>query len=217
MRIIEPSAVLLDVLNGSDILKRIETCGRISYKSECFISNDSASDFVKTLIKNGHTSVIEHVSFSVKFVVDRGVSHEIVRHRLSSFTQESTRYCNYSKGKFNNEVTFIRPLFYALNTDMYRAWERAMSFAESQYLWLCKYGSTPQEARSVLPNSLKTEIIMTENLRSWRNFFMQRTSKTAHPQMRQVTVPLLNIIKQQLPIIFDDIQPYEVLDNLQQS
>lgn len=154
----------------------------------------------------GNCAMIEHSSLSVKFIVDRGVSHELVRHRIASFAQESTRYCNYSKDKFDNGVTFIKPFFFEEGTEKYSAWTGAMDIAEMSYLKLIELGATPQEARSVLPNSTKTEIVITANYREWRNFFKLRTAKAAHPQMREVTIPLLKELKEKLPIIFDDIE-----------
>ena len=179
-----------------------------------FIDKQSGKDFrrpqykkmVKMLINRDHTAMIEHSMLSVKFIVDRGVSHEIVRHRISSFAQESTRYCNYAKDKFHNEITVIRPNFFLDETSKaYQQWEDAMRSAEKSYFSLMEAGATPQEARSVLPNSTKTEITMTANYREWRNFFKLRTDKAAHPQMREVAVPLLKELQKKLPIVFDDI------------
>ena len=207
MKIIKASYEILTELsnNGIEELKRIEKIGRVCYKSEGKITDDgkSAEKFVKMLIEMGHDAMIEHSSLSVKFIVDRGVSHELVRHRIASFAQESTRYCNYSADKFDNGVTFIKPFFF--DDVKYQLWLSAMSSAESAYMDLLNSGATPQEARSVLPNSTKTEIIITVNYREWRNFFKLRTAKTAHPQMREVTIPLLKELQQKLPIIFDDI------------
>ena len=191
-------------------LKFIEQVARTCYKSESRIDTDSAKKFVAGLIKSGHEAMIEHVSVTVKFICDRGVSHEIVRHRLASFAQESTRYCNYSQDKFNNELTFIEPLFYDWSSmcgkDKYNAWASTCEIAERQYLALLNMGSTPQEARSILPNSLKTELIMTANLREWRHFLQLRTAPSAHPQMRELTIPLLKALKQFIPVVFDDIE-----------
>ena len=161
------------------------------------------------LISRGHEAMIEHSSLSVKFTVDRGVSHELVRHRIASFAQESTRYCNYSKDKFDNGITFIKPFFFKDGTEEYNKWINAMEDAEDYYLELIAMGKTPQEARSVLPNSTKTEITITANYREWRNFFKLRTAKAAHPQMQEVTRPLLKELKEKLPIIFDDIEVEE--------
>lgn len=200
----------MDELNGPAILKKIELCGRVCYKSEEKISEETAEKFVRSIIKNGHESVLEHVSFSVRFIVDRGVSHEIVRHRIASYSQESTRYCNYGN---NNEITVIEPLFwtgphYTFSTTerCYEEWEKSCKVAEKTYMDLINLGkSNPQEARSVLPNSLKTEVIMTTNLREWRHFFRLRTSKAAHPQMREVATPLLKELQSKIPVVFDDI------------
>lgn len=150
--------------------------------------------------------MIEHSSLSVKFIVDRGVSHELVRHRIASFAQESTRYCNYSKDKFGKEITVIEPCFFSPLSDSYTFWKHATESAEAHYFSLLDSGATPQEARSVLPNSTKTEITITANYREWRNLFKLRTAKAAHPQMREVVIPLLKELKEKLPIIFDDIE-----------
>ena len=220
MRIIKPSYEILTDINGAEILKKIENAGRTCYKSEDKITEDSAAKFVKSLIKSGHHSVIEHVFISVRFICDRGVSHELVRHRLASFSQESTRYCNYTKDKFNNQITFIKPCFdWAKNIKEgtynnsscipkdYRAfyWLTLCLASEQSYLNMIENKATPQEARSVLPNSLKTEIVMTCNLHEWRHVLSLRTSKAAHPQMREIMIPILKEFSEKMPVIFDDI------------
>lgn len=205
MKIIKPSFEIIDKLNGSEILKKIEQCGRICYKSEGRIKDDSAEKFVAAMVKRGHESVIEHVSFTVKFIVDRGVSHQIVRHRLASYSQESTRYCNYSKDEFQNEITVIEPYFLVPETEAYEEWVHAMKAAEDAYFSMLNIRHSPEEARSVLPNSLKTEVMMTANLREWRHFLKLRTSVASHPQIREVAVPLLEELKRQIPVVFDDI------------
>ena len=207
MKIIEPYVELESEINGEDILKTIEKVGRVCYKSEDRITEESAKRFVESLMKRGHESVIEHVSLSVRVVCDRGVTHEIVRHRVASYAQESTRYCNYGKDKFDNELTFINPCFWTGDEDKDKKdiWINTMKNIENQYLELLKIGATPEEARSILPNSLKTEIIITMNLREWRHFFKLRTSNAAHPQMRQVAFMILEIFKEKVPVIFDDI------------
>jgi thymidylate synthase (FAD) len=207
MKIIKPSYEILTPLCGEDILKQIERIGRVCYKSEDKITPESAVKFVATLIKNGHEAMVEHgATISVKFICDRGVSHELVRHRLCSWAQESTRYCNYSIDKFDNGPTFIEPCFWEKESYQYLTWKECMSLAEDYYLCLIEKGSTPQEARSVLPNSLKTEIVMTANLREWRAFFKLRVANIAHPQMRELTRPLLLEFQQLIPIVFDDIK-----------
>lgn len=205
MNIIEASYEILDKLDGTEILKKIEQAGRVCYKSENKITDDSCEKFVKNLINRGHEAVLEHVSFSVKFICDRGVSHEIVRHRLASYCQESTRYCNYSKGDFHGEITVIKPFYLEKGEWAYNRWKRACEFAETAYFDLLNFGCSPQEARAVLPNSLKTEVVMTANLREWRHFFKLRSSYNAHPQMREIVIPLREELKKQIPIIFDEL------------
>jgi thymidylate synthase (FAD) len=209
MKIIKPSARIVSSVDGDEILKRIEEYGRVCYKSEARITEDSAKRFVENLIKRGHESVLEHISVTVKFVCDRGVSHEIVRHRLASYSQESTRFCNYSKDDFGSEITVIEPCFLVPGTEGYKLWEGACLVAEQMYFKMLDWGCTPEEARAVLPNSLKTELVMTANLREWRHFFKLRVSKAAHPQMRELTVPLLGEFKEKIPVVFDDIKEEE--------
>ena len=314
MQAIKPYTQIYNDLNCDEILKKIENCGRVCYKSEGKIEEGSAEKFVANIIKRGHEAVLEHGSFifevphgfyyetqsmmknleekgfvsflrftydtrpiisgnvrawrdffkvimelqselpgcfenfikdnpilfpefqdttfrhiinddlkiikpsdlqteneklthydvTVKFVVDRGVSHEIVRHRLASYCQESTRYCNYSKDDFGKEITFIIPDYLAYKSEAWNTWKETMKACEDAYFKLLDIGLLPQEARAVLPNSLKTEVVMTANLREWRTFFKLRTAKAAHPQMREVAIPLLNDMKEIIPCL-DDI------------
>lgn len=207
MKVINAGYEIIIPINRDVILKRIEEIGRVCYKSEDLITPDSASKFVNMLVKRGHLAMIEHCSISVKFICDRGVSHEIVRHRIASYAQESTRYCNYSKDKFNNEITVIKPCFIKPCENIEDTfWYKSCKYAEISYFDMLDVGYTPQEARSVLPNSLKTEIVVTYNLREWINFFKLRTPSSAHPQMREVAIPLLNEFKTYLPEIFGDIE-----------
>lgn len=205
MRIIKPSFDIEDSLNGEEILSKIEKAGRTCYKSEDRITKASARQFVQKLLKNHHESVIEHVCITVRIICDRGVSHEIVRHRIASYSQESTRYCNYGMDAFGNEITVIEPCFWKRGSDKWNTWERAMQVAEKSYFDLINAGATPQEARSILPSSLKTEIVVTYNLREWRHFFKIRTAIGAHPQMREIAVPMLRLFQQSVPILFGDI------------
>lgn len=205
MKMIPPSFELLDCSDGTALLQKIELAGRVCYKSEAKITPDSAYGFIRRLLKSGHESVLEHEKLSVRIVCDRGVSHEIVRHRIASYSQESTRYCNYSLDKYQNELTFIRPFFWADDPEKFQIWKDAMEMAERSYLALIAKGASPQEARSVLPNSLKTEIVVTMNMREWRHFFKLRTSTVAHPQMQEIATPLLRCFQKTIPVIFDDI------------
>lgn len=222
MNLIKATYEILSYVSNDGIkeLQHIEKIGRVCYKSENNITDDgeSAKKFDNMLIANGHEAMIEHSILSVKFIVDRGVSHEIVRHRLASFAQESTRYCNYSKDKFSNTLNIIDIADgIALDTKMKNMsaseitqvlieWYKAMEDAEKHYMRMIELGATPQIARGVLPNSLKTEIVMTANYREWRNFFKLRTDIAAHPQMREVAIPLLNELKTLIPVVFDDIE-----------
>jgi thymidylate synthase (FAD) len=158
------------------------------------------------LIRKGHHSQLEHVSMTVKFIIDRGVSHELVRHRLAAYSQESTRYANYSREQFGREITVIKPCFWTEGTSEYEMWRLAMEEDEANYMGLLKLGASPQEARSVLPNSLKTEVVMTANLREWRHVLKLRTAKAAQPQIRQVMLGLLEELQERLPEIFGDIE-----------
>ena len=205
MKIIKPSVEFMYPIDGQAILKHLEACGRVCYKSEDKIEDGSAEAFLRGIIKRGHEAVLEHVSISVKFICDRGVSHEIVRHRMASYCQESTRYCNYSGDKFGNDITVIEPCYLEKRTPAYFYWESACATGDTTYNSMLAYGCSPQEARAVLPNSLKTELVMTANIREWRHFLRLRCSKAAHPQMREVAIPLLQMFYDELPVLFSDV------------
>lgn len=198
--------------------KQIEKAARTCYKSENKITKDSYKELIAKLISSGHEAMLEFgPSITVKFVCDRGVSHELVRHRLCDFAQESTRYCNYSKDKFDNQITFIIPSWLDIEEqdiiidpsvspeNPKQIWMYAMSMAEEWYNELIKEGWQPQQARAVLPNSLKTEIVVKANIREWRHILKLRTSIRAHPQMRELMIPLLHDFKQLMPELFSDI------------
>ena len=204
------------VPDGKAILKIIEAAGRTCYKSEDKATEESAEDFVGGIIKRGHESVLEHCSLGVRIITDRGVSHEIVRHRLASYSQESTRYCDYGK---KGEVVFIRPVWVEQGEweDHFpgtmgrllmpaEIWHAACEESERLYLNLITAGWLPQQARTVLNNSLKTELVMTANIREWRHFFRLRASKAAHPQMRELALSMLKGFKEAVPVVFEDIK-----------
>jgi len=226
MNKIKASYVIESEINGIELLKQIEKVGRTCYKSEGNITEDSAIKFVAGLVTRGHLAMIEHNSITVRFICDRGVSHEIVRHRLASFGQESTRYCNYSNDKFSNEINVIdiekgikldtkmNKLDFMTLSKVLDEWTTAMTDAERHYLKLIELGATPQIARDVLPNSLKTEIVVTMNLREWMHFFLLRADKPAHPQMRELAVPLLKEFHELIPVIFDDLYNKLILNNI---
>lgn len=225
MRIIFPKYEILnkDKISGKKVLENLELIARTCYKSEEYITENSKYSLIQSLIKNGHEAMLEHESISVKFICDRGISHELVRHRIASFAQESTRYCNYSKDKFNNEVAFISLLggiiydktiqkklknhtMTAENIyNILYEWQNACLDAEKHYMKLLELGASPDIARSVLNNSTKTEIVVTANLREWRHFFSLRTDISAHPQMRELTISLLKDMNNLIPIIFENL------------
>lgn len=209
MRIVKAGYQILDDLDGEAILKKIERVARVCYKSEAKAGEGTAEKLVRSLIKSKHEAMLEHYSFSVLFTVDRGVSHELVRHRVASFAQESTRYCNYSKGDFGAEITVIEPCYLLALSDGYTEWRKAVEAAEKQYFELLTIGHSPQEARAVLPNSLKTEIVVTANLREWRHILSLRavgTTGNPHPQMKEVMIPLLKELRERVPVIFEDLE-----------
>jgi thymidylate synthase (FAD) len=200
--VIKPSvAIEKSYKSGLEIIRNIEKYGRVCYRSESKTKENSAENFVRSAIKRGHFSIIEHEKMTARIICDRGVSHEIVRHRVGSYSQESTRYCDYSK---DGSMQVIEPFFFADNREKYEDWLDAMRNAEAAYKDLRGLGATPEEARSVLPNSLKTEMVVTYNLREWRHFFYLRGSKGSHPQIRQIAIMLLEKIKEYVPVIFDD-------------
>ena len=210
-------------IDGIEELQRIEIAGRTCYKSEDKISPDgeSAKRFVKMIIDNGHEAMLEHSSLSVRFICSRGVSHEIVRHRLFSFAQESTRYCNYSKGKFGGECTFIVPPdkesekeeFFSTENPIcvenwgkpFYDWYTLMYRSEDTYFDLLEKGWKPEQARDVLPNALKTEIVVTGNYREWRHFFKLRCDEKAHPHIRLLAQETLEDLRYRIPVVFDDL------------
>lgn len=241
MKIIEPT---FEILDHNNLLRNIELAGRTCYKSEDKMGEGSDERLIEKLKSLKHESVFEHGVISVKFVTDRGVTHELVRHRLAAFSQESTRYCNYSKDKFGNEITVINPFFFDPMEERRHVRLPLISFKDeakfgggreieiedgigvemnSLDIWLIsclvaewgyntlieQFGKKPQEARSVLPNSLKTEIVVTANVREWRHILRMRTSHEAHPQIRQIMVPLAHTLASRWPILFGDFSEVE--------
>lgn len=209
MKIIKPYVEpTVPLAPAEDLYRIVEAGGRTCYLSEA-VEGDTPAKFIQRAIKRGHESILEHATISLRFICDRGVSHELVRHRLASYSQESTRYCNYSKGKFGNEITIIKPCFWDESDLKYVAWANLCSKAEDAYIDLLRSGATPQEARSVLPNSLKTEIVVTMNIRSWRHFFWMRylgVAGTPHPQMVEVAKMAFDLLYSHYPVFFEDLK-----------
>lgn len=195
MKIIQPSAELIDDINPADIYNKIERCGRVCYQSQ---PKGNSEEFVRMLIKKGHESVLEHVSLTAHIICDRAIQNELVRHRHASFSVESTRYVKY------DELTFIKQFKDDVVADM--LFNETTETAEDFYLKWFAHGSTTEQSRAVLPLCLKSELYMTANLREWRHILKLRTSKAAHPQMRQIMNQILDIFKEKLPVIVEDIR-----------
>lgn len=218
MKIAQPTFQIKEYTRN--LTKNIESAGRKCWRSEDRIEEGSDIKFIEMLKGVNHSSVLEHGSITVEFETDRGVSHELVRHRIASFSQSSTRYCNYSGTKFGGEITVIEPFFYIGREKEYADWKMCCETSESMYMALLAYGSKAQEARSVLPNSLKTEIVVTTNPREWRHILELRTSSAAHPQIRQIMCPLLDTFREKWPVLFNDVgstehshPAIEIIDN----
>lgn len=210
MKVIQQSyEILTDLSDPMKFLKDIERAGRTCYKSENNITDDSCIKFCKMLCERGHEAMIEHSQLSVRFIVNRAIANEIVRHRLFSFAQESSRYCNYSRDKFGNEIKVIEPEeLLPSNSSVYQFWYDSCRNAEDAYMALLYENVRPEIARDVLPLSTATEIVVTGNIREWRHFFSLRSSHkntAAHPQMRSLCDRLLNDLKSKIPVLFDDI------------
>lgn len=206
MKIIDSSYKILTPISnrGEAELHAIEDAARLCYKSSAKTEAEQHM-LISGIIARGHEAMLEHSTLSVLFICDRGISHELVRHRLASFAQESTRWCNYSKDRFGSEITVIRPFMFTKGSPEYDIWYDSCAMAEESYMDLLDKGVSPQFARSVLPNSLKTEIVVTANYREWRKIFSLRCASDAHPQMRQLMLPLLYEIHDRIPVIFDDL------------
>lgn len=207
MKIVQPSVELLWITPEPE--KQIELAGRTCYKSEDKITDDSAAEFCRKMVKSGHHAMIEHACASFRIITDRGITHEIVRHRLASYAQESTRYCNYSGDKFGGELSFIEPSGLEKGSCKRGSWILACKAAEEYYLDMVnRHGIAPQIARSVLPNCLKTEIVMTANFREWRHFIFLRGSKAAHPQIRPIARDIWLVLQSKAPSVFADLDPW---------
>lgn len=218
MKIVEPKyEILTDISDGGiKELQQIERVARVCYKSEDKITPDgeSAKKLVGFLVKQGHEAMLEHSQLSVLFTCDRAIANELVRHRIASFAQESTRYCNYSKEKFGGELSFVKPSYISDGTREYYAWETVCVDAEAAYRCMVSdLKLRPEQARCVLPLCLKTEIVVTANYREWRNIFKLRTPVAAHPQMRELMCPLLLEVQKKIPVVFDDIYTFWPADD----
>lgn len=210
MNIVKPGfEVITDLSNEyatDKIINSIERIARTCYKSEDKITENSAEKLIKNLMKSGHEAMLEHESITVKFICSRATSHQLVRHRIASFAQESQRYCNYSKDKFSRNVTFVAPRWYDATNYPSVVWRLAMENAEQKYFDLLNYGMKPEQAREVLPNSTKTEVVVTANLREWRHILKLRTADDADPEIRALMRDLCMVFQKSIPYVFDDIR-----------
>jgi thymidylate synthase (FAD) len=207
MKLIEPSCEILSPIDGNAIMKHIELCGRVCYKSENLINDESCDIFVGKILSSAHESVIEHFGITFKFTGTRGMSHQLVRHRIASYSQESSRYCNYTRKKFGDDIVFIKPMKFdnwsKAQQDIYK---NSLEQAETAYKALIAAGSQAQDARGVLPTDLKTEVVCTMNLRTLRHFLKTRTDPHAQLEIRFLANDLLKKLKAELPVLFNDIQ-----------
>jgi thymidylate synthase (FAD) len=201
LKIVEPSVQLLHITPDAEQV--IERAGRIAWRSEDRITAGSHEPFIRMIKTKNHESVLEHASAGFIIVTDRGITHELVRHRIASYTQESTRYCNYSKGKFDGKIRVIIPS--GLNPAQISKWQIACEAAEYNYINMLNEGAKAQQARSVLPTSLASEVVMTANFREWRHFIRLRTAEGAHPDMRIIAGLIRKVLREQAPVVFEDI------------
>ena len=210
MKIVRPSVELINPPTYETLLSTIEQAGRTCYKSEANIKEGSAEKFIRGIIKRGHESVLEHGSVTARIVCDRGVSHELVRHRLASYSQTSTRYCNYANERFGSQLEFVEPWWLNEDTTLPMkapaAWVTACRYAEAGYMVMIEAGCAPDAARAVLPNSLKTEVVMSANIREWRHVLKLRLAPAAHPDMRIIANLLRAELLTKYPVFFEDIE-----------
>lgn len=218
VKIVAPRVEVLTPLDGETILKHIELCARNCYKSEGNISEDcsSAVKMINKLIELDHTAMIEHYNITVKFVCDLGFYKDITRHRHASFAIESTRYCNYSKGKFGSEISVIKPCNIVEGTPEFKLWLNTMETIEKNYNAMAALGCKPDQLRMLLPHSIKADVIMTANLREWRHILKLRAAPAAHPSIQQLMKILLKEFKAKIPVVFDDI-PYDEENSLSEK
>lgn len=207
VKIVQPQIEILTPLDGDYIIKHLELCARNCYKSEDKITEDSAKAMIKKLLELGHEAMIEHFSITVKFTTDVGAYKDLTRHRMASFAIESTRFCNYSKGKYGNELTFMQPSNIEEGTELYNIWYKTMEMIEKSYLEMAEKGAKADQLRMLLPHSTKADVIMTANIREWRHVFKLRCAPAAHPSVRHIMLMLLNEFRKKIPVLFDDI-PY---------
>ncbi len=205
MKIVDP-VIFVENYDSQRIMKNIERACRTCYKSENLITNDSYQKLLRNCINRGHESILEHEKISVRMICDIGVYKDLTRHRFASFSIESTRYCNYSKDKFDNEIKFIKPVHIEENSEIYEVWKKTMENIEQNYIEMSKLDAKPDQLRMILPHSTAAEVYMTANIREWRHILSLRCSKMTHPAVRQLLIPLLLKFQNDMPELFDSIE-----------
>lgn len=208
MEIIKPW-IEIEPFNGVDIMKKIERACRTCYRSEGIITDDSYRRLLKNCLTRGHESILEHEKITIRMCCDIGVYKDLTRHRAgTAFSIESTRYCNYSKDKFTNNIKFIEPCNIDKNTEKYDCWYNAMQSIENYYMKMAELKCTPDQMRMLLPHSTAAEVTMTCNIREWKHILELRCSKFVHPSVRQMMIPVLLKFKEEMPEIFENV-PYD--------
>lgn len=213
MKIIEPK-IEVEKFDGKEIMKRIERACRTCYRSEGSITEESYKTLLKNCITRGHESVLEHEKITIRMTCDLGVYKDLTRHRIASFSVESTRYCNYGKDKFDNELKFIRPCNIEEDSSLYESWHDTMEKIEKNYLDMSNEGAKADQLRMLLPHSIAAEVTMTANIREWKHILSLRTTNHAHPAIQQLLIPLLLLFKKEMPEIFDDVQYNENFEGM---
>lgn len=204
MRIVEPW-IEVEKFDGVKIMKRLERACRTCYRSEGLITDDSYKRLLSNCLTRGHESILEHEKITVRMQCDIGVYKDLTRHRFGSFSIESTRYCNYGKDKFDNEIKFIKPCNMD-DKELFNEWYSACTEIEQRYLKMTKLKATPDQMRMILPHSTAAEVTMTANIREWRHILDLRTKQMAHPAIRQLLIPLLLLFQKEMPELFNNIE-----------
>jgi len=205
MKLIEPK-IEIENVDYKKIMKNLERACRTCYRSEEKISEESYKTLLKNCITRGHESILEHEKITVRLTCDIGVYKDLTRHRHASFSIESTRYCNYGKDKFDNEIKFIKPVNLNEGTEAYNEWYKICNFIEEAYIKMSKIGATPDQMRMILPHSTAAEVTMTANIREWKHILSLRCTKHTHPAVEQVMIPILLHFKKNMPEIFDAVE-----------
>jgi len=211
MKIIEPK-IEIENANYNQIMKNLERACRTCYRSEDKITEKSYKTLLKNCINRGHESILEHEKITIRMTCDIGVYKDLTRHRHASFSIESTRYCNYGKDKFDNQIKFIKPVNIEKGTEIYAEWEKSLEEIEKHYIKMVELGATPDQMRMILPHSTAALVTMTANIREWKHIFSLRCTKHAHPAVEQVMIPLLLHFKKNMPEIFENVEYDEEFD-----